>query len=1552
LLRQKFFSNTSNMPGGSEPKAKKRRKGGDRRDKEKPLLAIQGLLKLEHCFTPPKNADAEVIEVQAGDKKMKIVMAPDHTNKSEHDTVAYKAGYDTGPVNPLPQDEREEKIFAEQKVYNDADDYFEEMKKETEEKRAEREAQWAEKELSEKEKAERAEARRLKREKKKRKAEAATGVPEIDPAAYGYAKDEDPDNPENYHAPDEESPLGAIARGEQGDKATGAVEKGEKSKKSAAKKGEELVEGPLKAPGEEDEPEDNVKVTHAEGDSRTIVYGEGEEQTGEEGPTAMKDLPKGDLSNVNVDGDLMAADLVDMATSVAMEMEEKRRQEEYEKMMAEAKEKESNRLMREADDLSREAERSELSLDELTTLRQLEAKLGHQLGQQSEGPMIPELGEGDYNQRQILDAYWEFVRENPQDFNGWAYLIQAAETVDIMDEIRTVYNAFLPLFPYCYAYWKRYSELERKKEKWQRSLAILHRGLEAIPLSVDLWLSYLELYHKMYNSHEGFNDLFRAQCEKAVASCGLDYRSDSLWEYYIEREAAAGNLRFATDLFRRVIGIPTKLYNKHWDNFIAHVRDHHPRDILQYDDYESLRKLTCRELQLTYRPDPIVEGSAERKVELPEDKLKAGMKERLVASLVHSHEATENRVDEIYMFEEKLKRSYFHVKPLDHKQLKTWDLYLDYEISKGDHERVVVLFERCLIPCALYEQFWAKYARYLERAHKEKKDLPKVVETEVGEDGIRKARSAFKTGLDKVDELEDKRTTWTMHGWRETLKDGTQIMRAEPIAPAAADEPKEKKKEKVKEVVEDPKDDEGYEDEEKDEEMETDESEKMTEGDEAEKKEGEAEEEKEDGAKEKEPEKKEYTDNVDQEMALVVNSSAWLEKRGWEAVRDVYKRAAVVHCPKRAVIRMKWAAFEESVKNVDEARNIISQLVAKYPMLLEARMQQIDIERRALNNEGSDKMYTKLMKQIPTKHEKYKNMKNWIAMKYARFQFKICNDVEKALAALRTALKKERGNPRLYSQIIDMCYQRTPIDIKGVTAALELALVSKDLTNMEKLDFVRRKVEFMQEFGDVARYRDAWDQLKAFRSLCSADLKVEAKRKKELEAEEARLKELEEMRSQAKAEANMKAKIAESEGRLLCSKCQGDMLPNKDGVYEFENFRPGYGPGPNAQFAENPAEAVKIADDGVIDLMDFNMDPEEEDKIRDSLKEKTKYKEVAPTWELNIEKYGYGAKRRAYDPDYEHVESSKYREYERLEGQGYDDSIKDPEDKQQRKLKAPGLRAKEGEYVTDTDKKYTTSDYIIAPKVPQVHNAPASRQVKKRPDELDTGEHESQAFTLPPELSDPQKSPCVNVPEWFVREGGELCLSDTANGTSIIRYWPKFLSEKGNDLMVTRLRKYCRWHQKQVKVQGEWKYQPRLVSWYGPCDYAYSGLVMEKNLNWAPELLDLLHRLIGMTRHEFNSCFLNLYRHGYDMCGWHSDSHPQLGRNPPVASVSLGAVRVFELRKKKGAPNFIRFPLFPGSLLLMEGAVQEDWLHCIPKDAAVQEERVNLTFRIMYSGQQ
>ena len=267
------------MPGGQEPKAKKRKRG-DRREKEKPLLAVQGLLRLDHCFVKPNNEEAEVLEVVAGEEKKKVVLAPDDLLKSEHDMVAYKAGYDTGPTNPLPQDEREEVIFAKQKVVEDAKEYFEEMKKETEEKREEREAAWAEAELSELEKKEKADQRKAKREAKKAALlEASKKTPVVDPAAYGYAADEDPDNPDNYQAPDSRGTENVFGSFQPRTAEIG-----------------ELVEGELKPPGEEDSMvKESVSVVHTEGDTRVVVHHGGEEGEGEEiGPGEMR--PLGDRS--------------------------------------------------------------------------------------------------------------------------------------------------------------------------------------------------------------------------------------------------------------------------------------------------------------------------------------------------------------------------------------------------------------------------------------------------------------------------------------------------------------------------------------------------------------------------------------------------------------------------------------------------------------------------------------------------------------------------------------------------------------------------------------------------------------------------------------------------------------------------------------------------------------------------------------------------------------------------------------------------------------------------------------------------------------------------------------------------------------------------------------------------------------------------------------------------------------------------------------------------------------------------------------------------------
>ena len=74
---------------------------------------------------------------------------------------------------------------------------------------------------------------------------------------------------------------------------------------------------------------------------------------------------------------------------------------------------------------------------------------------------------------------------------------------------------------------------------------------------------------------------------------------------------------------------------------------------MEYEAYEDLRKVTCSELGLTYRPDPIKGEHKTREVVQPEDKLKAGMKERIVASVVQAHERVEEAVDKRLKYEDR-----------------------------------------------------------------------------------------------------------------------------------------------------------------------------------------------------------------------------------------------------------------------------------------------------------------------------------------------------------------------------------------------------------------------------------------------------------------------------------------------------------------------------------------------------------------------------------------------------------------------------------------------------------------------------------------------------------------------------------------------------------------------------------------------------------------------------------------------------------------------------------------------------------------------------------
>jgi alkylated DNA repair dioxygenase AlkB len=154
------------------------------------------------------------------------------------------------------------------------------------------------------------------------------------------------------------------------------------------------------------------------------------------------------------------------------------------------------------------------------------------------------------------------------------------------------------------------------------------------------------------------------------------------------------------------------------------------------------------------------------------------------------------------------------------------------------------------------------------------------------------------------------------------------------------------------------------------------------------------------------------------------------------------------------------------------------------------------------------------------------------------------------------------------------------------------------------------------------------------------------------------------------------------------------------------------------------------------------------------------------------------------------------------------------------------------------------------------------------------------------------------------------------------------------------------WEQPHVRIAGRELPTPRRVAFYGPFDYAYSGLVHEARA-LPPDVEALRRRLVEETGHPFNTVLMNLYRSGADSVSWHSDDDYPHGGAPAVASVSVGATRRFRIAPKRGRGASIGVDLPSGSLLLMEGRSQVDHRHALPKTAAPVGVRVNLTFRCM-----
>ena len=183
------------------------------------------------------------------------------------------------------------------------------------------------------------------------------------------------------------------------------------------------------------------------------------------------------------------------------------------------------------------------------------------------------------------------------------------------------------------------------------------------------------------------------------------------------------------------------------------------------------------------------------------------------------------------------------------------------------------------------------------------------------------------------------------------------------------------------------------------------------------------------------------------------------------------------------------------------------------------------------------------------------------------------------------------------------------------------------------------------------------------------------------------------------------------------------------------------------------------------------------------------------------------------------------------------------------------------------------------------------------------------------------------------------------SGGGVVHYYGKILDTISADHYLEKLLSEIEWRNDEAYMMGKHFITKRKVAWYGdkPFEYSYSNTV-KKALMWTDALIELKHTAEQVSGETYNSCLLNLYHDGNEGMAWHSDGEKDLKKDGAIGSMSFGAERKFAFKHKTTRETVYVF-LEHGSLLVMKGSTQTNWLHRLPPTKKITTARVNLTFR-------
>ncbi|XP_010483024.1 PREDICTED: pre-mRNA-processing factor 39 isoform X1 [Camelina sativa] len=313
------------------------------------------------------------------------------------------------------------------------------------------------------------------------------------------------------------------------------------------------------------------------------------------------------------------------------------------------------------------------------------------------------------------ERLWNIVKANSLEFNAWTALIDETERIaqDSIAKIRKVYDAFLAEFPLCYGYWKKYADHEARVGAMDKVVEVYERAVQGVTYSVDIWLHYCTFAINTYGDPDTIRRLF----ERALVYVGTDFLSSPLWDKYIEYEYMQQDWSRVAMIYTRILENPIQNLDRYFSSF-KELAETRPLSELRSAE-ESAAAAACVDASESAPSESggkadegqsQADGSTEQSPKLesagsvdPEELKKyVGIREAIYTKAKEFE-------SKIIGFEMAIRRPYFHVRPLNVAELENWHNYLNFIEKDGDFNKVVKLYERCVVACANYPEYWIRY---------------------------------------------------------------------------------------------------------------------------------------------------------------------------------------------------------------------------------------------------------------------------------------------------------------------------------------------------------------------------------------------------------------------------------------------------------------------------------------------------------------------------------------------------------------------------------------------------------------------------------------------------------------------------------------------------------------------------------------------------------------------------------------------------------------------------------------------------------------------------